>query len=176
MPKKRKAGGKKKKSGGRRVGRSGDTAIPTALGVAAGVVASRFATTFAKKQWPKANTTLIASAPAILGALVVLDPLNMKILKDPIVKGIGMGLVGGGVTNVLVDMGVVGAPPRQFMRRVAAPGNSQKVPLVGMANRGYADAAVPNAAGPAFQPANPGMSRLVPTVGAARRRRHGSMY
>lgn len=159
--KKRKSGGKSS-SRGKRVGRAGDKAIPTALGVAGGVIASRFIKNFAAKQFPTTDKTILAAAPAIVGAVVVMNPFKMKFLEDPIVQGVGMGLVGGGITNVLIEMDVIGdaTPPLILRKRIA--GNPGNIPVIGQSQYPYNNVPVIGA--------NPGNPGSVPVIGRASNR------
>lgn len=130
MPKKKK---KAKKSTGRRKGRVGGIGkgeLPTAAGVIAGVVATKFANQILTKQFPKLDTKIVAAIPGAIGALVLMNPMKMKALESPLIKGAAYGLVGGSAANVAKELGIVSGIGQSVVlkRRVAGPSD---VPFIG---------------------------------------------
>jgi hypothetical protein len=119
----------KKKSPRRRsrsVGGIGKSEMTMAAGVAAGVIGTRIVQNFATKQFPTWNAKAVAAVPAGLGAAVILNPIKaLSFLNTPFFKGVGYGLLGGGLSNLATEFKILGAAGSPFFlkRRVAGSGN-----------------------------------------------------
>lgn len=111
---------KKKKSTGtrrrRRVGAAGGSQMNVLLGAAIGAVGGQFL----KKQVEKMDTGGKIK-PAMIGGGQLLAGWFLSKQNNPMMKGIGMGMIGAGAINLAQSAGIgrVGAPVVEFRKRVS---------------------------------------------------------